>query len=383
MEGGAIYKVGGIGLGRAGTGRVRAYDLHPLCQVEAVVDSDLANLDLASKRFGVPGYADYESMFSAHRIDIVVASLPVRANYEVVMASTRAGVRAIVTEKPLTARLAEADEMVAACVAAGIQFAAGLVSWNRRNHQAARDLIQAGEIGDVRRINIYEANMQGGCHGINLARHFAGDAEVEQVIGWTKGEAASDYEDAHAGREHDPGFQALGGYLRFANGIEAFSSYEPVGWRGFEVVGTRGMLVKRSTPDLKLRLFRAPETVEEVAFDAFEEVEVPDVEPPPQGGYDAEGWATLSDGMVRSAAAVVDSLESGSAIQLTTGDDLRKALEICIALRESARRDQGPVKLPLADRSLVMYPQNSRWNYKKEILGEEAYMQELAAQRSE
>ena len=70
-------------------------------------------------------------------------------------------------------------------------------------------------------------------------------------------------------------------------------------------------------------------------------------------------------------------------MELTTGDDLRKALEICIALRESARQDGVPIALPLEDRSLAMYPQNSRWNYKKEIMGHDAYMHALAQQRNE
>ena len=302
------YKVGGIGIGRAGTGRVRAYDIHPLCEVVAVADSDEANLELAARRFGIPGYRDCAGMFENHRIDIAVASLPVRANYEVVMAAARAGVRAMVTEKPLAARLSEADEMVEACRSRGIQFAAGLVSKNRINHLAAREMIEAGEIGQVRRINIYAENTQGGCHGINLARHFASNAEVDFVIGWTRGDASSDYEDSHSGREHDAGFQALGGYIRFANGIEVFSSYDRLDWRGFEVIGTRGILYKKGTPDLKLHLCKAPEGKEEVLFADFEEVDVPDVEPPLRDEahpYDEEGWAILTDGMVRSTTAVV------------------------------------------------------------------------------
>ena len=69
-------------------------------------------------------------------------------------------------------------------------------------------------------------------------------------------------------------------------------------------------------------------------------------------------------------------------MKLTTGADLAFALEVCIALRESARRGSTPVTLPLADRNLVMYPQNSRWNYKKEAMGHDAYMDALSAQRN-
>jgi len=382
----AKYKVGGIGIGRAGTGRTRAYDIHPLCEVVAVTESDPANLELAAARFEVPGYADCVEMFEKHQIDIAVASLPVRANHAVVMAAAQAGVKAMVTEKPLTAQLSQADEMVEACRSRGIQFAAGLVSVNRLNHWAALEMIEAGAIGEIQRINIYDTNTQGGCHGINLARHFAGRPEVDHVIGWAQGDAASDYEDAHTGREHDQGFQGLGGYIRFANGIEGFSSCAPVPWRGFEVIGTDGILYKDNTTALGLHLLKKPEGAQKADFADFETVDVPDIEPPLREGdhqYDDDGWANLTDGMIRSASAVVEALETGNDVKLTTGGDLAIALEICIALRESARRGHVPVELPLADRSLVMYPQNSRWNYKKEIIGHDAYMDALAQQRKD
>ena len=382
----AKYKVAGIGIGRAGTGRTRAYAIHPLCEVVAVAESDPANLELAASRFGVPGYADCVEMFGNHEIDIAVASLPVRANHAVVMAAAEAGVKMMVTEKPLTAELSQADEMVEACRSRGIQFAAGLLSMNRVNHWTAKEMIQSGAIGEVRRINVYDTNTQGGCHGINLSRHFAGTPDVDHVIGWTLGDASSDYEDAHTGREHDQGFQGLGGYIRFVNGVEVFSSCEKIPWRGFEVIGTHGVLYKDNTTSLKLHLFKAPDGAENPEFADFERVDVPDIEPPLRGGdhqYDDEGWANLTDGMVRSASAVVEALETGSDVKLTTGGDLAAALEICIALRESARRGHTPVELPLTDRNLVMYPQNSRWNYKKEIMGYDAYMDALAQQRKE
>jgi hypothetical protein len=76
--------------------------------------------------------------------------------------------------------------------------------------------------------------------------------------------------------------------------------------------------------------------------------------------------------------AIVDSLDTGAQLTVTTGDDLRHALEIAIAMRESARRGSAAVKLPLEDRSLVMYPERSRWHYKKDVHGREWYMEQMA-----
>lgn len=75
---------------------------------------------------------------------------------------------------------------------------------------------------------------------------------------------------------------------------------------------------------------------------------------------------------------LVDALEGERELGATTGDDMRHALEIAIALRESHRRRHAAVELPLADRSLTMYPEKARWEYKKEVYGREWYMEQMA-----
>ena len=50
----------------------------------------------------------------------------------------------------------------------------------------------------------------------------------------------------------------------------------------------------------------------------------------------------------------------GSEMALS-GHDLRQSLEIAIAAKYSALWGSVPVKLPLADRSLTLYPHTYRW----------------------
>jgi hypothetical protein len=82
--------------------------------------------------------------------------------------------------------------------------------------------------------------------------------------------------------------------------------------------------------------------------------------------------------MQASVAALVAGIESGLVPRMSTGQSLRQALEICIALRQSARNNQMPVKFPLEDRSQAMYPVPARWNFKKEVYGRDQYMEQLA-----
>ena len=57
-----------------------------------------------------------------------------------------------------------------------------------------------------------------------------------------------------------------------------------------------------------------------------------------------------------SIDAVVEAIDTGDPLPITTGDDLRHSLEIAVALRESARNGSAPFKLPVEDRSIMMYP---------------------------
>ena len=107
----------------------------------------------------------------------------------------------------------------------------------------------------------------------------------------------------------------------------------------------------------------------------FEEYKVAD------RGYDDKGWLDPGAPMIGIVQAIVDSLETGAPLKITTGDDLRHALEIAIGLRESHRQGHTPVKFPIEDRSLVMHPQKSRWHYKKDVLGREWYMEQMRQQR--
>lgn len=57
---------------------------------------------------------------------------------------------------------------------------------------------------------------------------------------------------------------------------------------------------------------------------------------------------------------MLDCLEKGGE-PLCSGDDMRKALEIAIALRESHRKGRVPVQLPVHDRTLKIIPSTYRW----------------------
>jgi len=360
-----------------GTHHARAYTLNPATEVVAVADTDEENRALFAGRFQARPYASFEQMLGAESLDIVGVVLPVKANADAVMAAAESGVKAVFCDKPMTARLSDADSMVKACERNGVTFAAGVIPRNYLEYWKARDMVDAGEIGEITGINVYDPNGQGGCHGINLALMFAQDTDVEWVVGSVRG-------DPHSDEDGDGALQGVGGYFRFANGIEVFC-HTTAGVRtragesgqGIEVVGTRGVIWNDFDG---LHIAQAPDDYEPGERAQLTETEgaFEDTRNLADRGYDADGWRLPTPGMMASVQALADALNAGTTPRMSTGQSLRRALEICIALRESARRGHAVVTLPLEDRSLVMYPVPSRWNFKKEIHGRESYMQQLA-----
>ena len=203
--------------------------------------------------------------------------------------------------------------MVEECRIRDIYFAAGLVARNYPEYWKARELIEAGEIGDVQSINIYDKNGQGGCHGINLALHFAGDPEAEWVTGWVEGDPFSDYQEGH--EEGTAGFGGIGGYIRFDNGVEAFShvkhNVKNVTTGPIDVVGASGVLYNDG---LGLHLLKEVRVDESQRLGNLEEVEVlfPSRHLGGKVSYDEEGWRVPTPGMMATVAAIVESLDNGT-----------------------------------------------------------------------
>ena len=380
----AKYRVGVIGIGRAGTTRARAFDLNPLCEVVGLADTDPENLELGKKRFQCAGYSTWAAMFSNEKIDIALPILPVKPNADAVVASARAGVKAVFCEKPLTAQLSDADRMVNECASRGIPLVCGSVVSSHPDYQKAYAMASGGEIGEIVRINLFEPNGQMGTHGLSHARKFAGKSDVDFVTGWVSGDPNSDYEEDYG--DGKQGYGWLGGYIRFKNGIECFSGYRPergLGWKGIEIVGTKGIMFNPNNTGLGWQMFRAAAGASPKSFADLQEVKgvfKPKKDDDEGRAYDDEGWRHPGEVMMHIVDEMYAYLEHGKPIGASTGDDMRHALEIAIALRQSARQGNMPVKFPILDRTLAAYPEKSRWHYKKTIMGSKAYMAQLAQQ---
>ena len=348
------YRVALIGCGRKGHGHARGYVGNPRTEIVAAADPDSSNLEIFLQHFPVQGYSDYHQLLAQEDIDRAAPILPVQPNPQVVIDCAETGVKAIYCEKPMAASLAEADAMVEACASRSIAFAAGDAYRNMPQHWKVKALIDTGELGQVQSINLYQSTNEisgGGCQGLSVLRLFADDAEVEWVTGWCERDPWDD-ED-----------QNMGGYIKFANDVDAFIHNKRTPLEGIEVLCSKGVYHSTWMGGHVWRGEPHGELVEEEGF--FDEF------------GSTTGWIEPSGTRQRGGIqSIVEALDTGIEPRCS-GANMGKVLEIGIGLRQSHRNNFAPIQFPIQDRSLQIVPYKSRFLNKKETLGEEHYAEQI------
>ncbi len=216
-----------------------AYLASPHTELVAGADPHDEQRSIYAERWGLEGhvYADYRELLDKEKPDIVSVCTSARPRAEIVETAANSGVTAIWAEKPVALTLAQADRMVEVCAANGVTLAVNCARrWNP-HYASARELIMAGEIGEVLQVTAYYlcGLSHNGSHGIDAMRFLAADGNVR----WVFGEIESD--EAAFGEEDPQG----NGYLAFDNGVRGFlRSIEcgPVTGREFDVLGTGGRI---------------------------------------------------------------------------------------------------------------------------------------------
>ncbi len=116
-------------------------------------DVDSSRLKQFGERWSVDRlYTDHLEMLKRENLDIVCIAVWTRHHGKLALDAARSGVKGIFCEKPLTVDLAEARKLVKTCEQKKIPL---VVNHERRwdpYYQKAREMIQAGKIGDVRTI---------------------------------------------------------------------------------------------------------------------------------------------------------------------------------------------------------------------------------------
>ena len=147
--------LGIIGLGNMGYGHIRniTAGLVPEVEVAAICDIDPAKLDRASEKLPKAArYADAEKMMDQAKLDAVLIATPHYLHPVYAIEAFKRGLN-VLTEKPAGVYTKAVREMNEAAEKSGKVF--GIMYNQRTNpvYQKLRDLIQSGELGEIKRTN--------------------------------------------------------------------------------------------------------------------------------------------------------------------------------------------------------------------------------------
>jgi len=293
---------------------------HPRAELVAVCDADPAKLAAARElEPGVATYEDATTLLVTERPDVVSIATWKDSHYELCKLALEHGVRAIVLEKPIAERYDDAREIVDDARRRGAEL---IVNHRRRFDPLLyplRDELAAGLVGRVQQVSTHYVYglVTTGTHLVDTVRFLLGEFVGE--VAWAAG---FPNERPHFAPPDDP---CVDGFLGFESGAKA--SLQSLDLKRYDlfqidVYGETGRVSLRSI-GRELAVYRVVDSPEHEGFT--------ELEPEPsdrRGGSPRDQFRMLAD----NAIACLD----GSETSLSTGEDSLKALEILLALRESA-----------------------------------------------
>lgn len=305
-----------------------------------------------AEKFGCKGYADLGAFLRHDGLDIVTICTPSGMHLEPAVEAAAQG-KHIVVEKPLEITLERCDSMIEAADKAGVLLAGIFPS---RFHEApllVKEAVESGRFGTLslgdayvkwyRSQKYYDdggwkgtwkydgggALMNQSIHAIDLLQWFMGPVSAVHASTGIRAHKRIEVEDTAAA------------VLQFENGslgvIEGATSVYPGFFKRIEISGSAGSVVLEEE-DLKLWQFE-----EEQSRD--EEIRATFVSKTQTGGGAADPSAIGFHGHLAQFEDLCSAIEE-QRVPFVDGREARKAVEIILAIYESARSGRR-VELPL------------------------------------
>jgi len=180
------YRVAFVGTGGISRAHANYYVGNPATAIVAACDIDPEKLRGFREQFDVPvGYEDYHQLLEREQPDILSVCTWHGSHSEISVAAAEAGVRGILSEKPMGQDLGQARAMVQAAEDHGAKLAVHHQLRFAPSYCAARAAIAEGAIGTP--VTLFWRTgggmLNNGCHGIDLFRWMLGDPAWTGVIG--------------------------------------------------------------------------------------------------------------------------------------------------------------------------------------------------------
>ncbi len=330
-----MVRVGIIGAGQAGERHAIGFARCPDVKLVGITDLIEDRARGIASRFGMKAYTNWQKMLDAG-LDVLVVSLPHNMHVAPAEAAARQGVH-ILMEKPIATTLVDAKRIVEVCRNANVKLTISFVHRFREELQVARRWLDAGQIG-LPQVARESMNGQRGTHlprwvtqkdiaggGVLMYSAIHGLDRLRWLIGSEVIRVTAETRIYSSDTEVEDGVVAL---LTFANGATATVTSnapayraQPAHWET-ELYGDKGMVRIRTRKFAEISNDQIMEHIDTTSFST-------DLGP----HYN----------FARQAQAFIQAIREDTEPPVT-GEDGVKALEIALAIYESAQSVQ-PVTL--------------------------------------
>jgi predicted dehydrogenase len=151
--------VGVVGCGYWGPNLVRNFKSLPNCNLKAMCDLNETRLRHMRNLYSdVEGMTDFDHLLNGVGVDAVVVAAPVRHHYSLAKASLLAGKHTMI-EKPMASSSAECEELIEIAERNGLVLMVGHTFLYSSPVRKIAEIVQAGDIGEIRYINSRRLNL--------------------------------------------------------------------------------------------------------------------------------------------------------------------------------------------------------------------------------
>ncbi len=335
-------KIGVVGCGYWGPNLVRNFRSLGDCDLKVMCDMNVQRLThLRSLYPEVEGSMDYSHMLNGIGLDAVVIATSVKDHYPLAKASLLAGKHTLI-EKPLASSAEQCEELVEIAEKNGLILMVGHTFLYSPAVRKIKEIVDAGDIGEIRYISARRLNLGLFQKDINVAWDLAPhDISIIQYIMDEQPVAVNCRGSAHI----TPGVEDVTtmclSFRKQQTAVIQSSWLDPRKVREMTIVGSQRMIVYDDLAPLeKIKIFdsrveRPPH------YDTFAEFHYAyhygDVYAP---------YIKQEEPLKLECQHFLDCIQNGT-VPLSDGKQGMQLVQILEASSESLKRGGGPVELPL------------------------------------
>ena len=183
-------RAGIVGCGGISRSHATAYANLKDVELVALCDIQPTALNARADEYAVSNrYTDFQEMFEKETLDVVSVCTHAPLHAPVAIAAAEAGIN-VLSEKPLSTDLENADQMVAACKGAGVRLAVSHQYRFTPLFRHAKEWIESGRIGDFRSIREVGKGREAGFELMEMGVHYFDEMDFfMDGIAWVHAQA--------------------------------------------------------------------------------------------------------------------------------------------------------------------------------------------------